>query len=140
MQIVDLASQPEPIKEQAAVLLVEHFDEPRGWPTLARAREEVVRVLDDGFIRAALDGEALLGWVGGLPEYHGRVWELHPIVVRREYRRRGIGRVLVATFENEAATRGSRAGVAAELDVLCTALKSFWVVSFWAPNFRAESL
>jgi aminoglycoside 6'-N-acetyltransferase I len=42
-----------------------------------------------------------------LPEYRGRVWELHPIVVRREDRRRGIGRALVAAFESEAATRGA---------------------------------
>lgn len=106
MKIVDLASQPERIREQAATLLVEHFDEPRGWPDLAMAREEVVRVVGDGFARAMVDGEALLGWIGGLPEYHGRVWEFHPIVVRQEYRRRGIGRALVAAFESEAASRG----------------------------------
>src|SRR5262249_51455435 len=56
--------------------------------------------------RAALDGELLLGWVGGLPEYDGRVWELHPIVVRREWRMRGVGRKLVEAFEDEAAARG----------------------------------
>jgi aminoglycoside 6'-N-acetyltransferase I len=49
----------------------------------------------------------LLGWVGGLPEYDGRVWELHPIVVRREHRHHGIGRALVAAFEAEAAARGA---------------------------------
>jgi aminoglycoside 6'-N-acetyltransferase I len=107
MKIVDLASEPERTREQAATLLVEHFDEPRGWSSLAAAREEVARVIGDGFARAMLDGEVLLGWVGGLPEYNGRVWELHPIVVRREYRRRGIGRALVAAFESEAANRGA---------------------------------
>jgi aminoglycoside 6'-N-acetyltransferase I len=134
MQIVDLATQPEPIKEQAAALLVEHFDEPRGWPTLPRAREEVVRVLEDGFGRAALDGEALLGWVGGLPEYHGRVWELHPIVVRREYRRRGIGRLLVATFENEAATRGALTVTLGTDDD--SAMTSLAGVDLYADTFR----
>jgi aminoglycoside 6'-N-acetyltransferase I len=54
-----------------------------------------------------LETELVLGWVGGLPEYNGRVWELHPMVVRREYRRRGIGRALVASFEAEAAARGA---------------------------------
>jgi aminoglycoside 6'-N-acetyltransferase I len=106
MKIVDLANEPEHIREQAATLLVEHFDEPRGWSSLPAAREEVARVIADGFARAMLDGEALLGWVGGLPEYDGRVWELHPMVVRREHRRRGIGRALVAAFESEAAGRG----------------------------------
>jgi aminoglycoside 6'-N-acetyltransferase I len=107
MEIVDLATQPEPIREQAATLLVEHFDEPSGWPSLAMAREEVGRVVREGFARAMLDGEALLGWIGGLPQYNGRVWELHPLVVRREHRRRGTGRALVAAFEAEAASRGA---------------------------------
>ena len=54
-----------------------------------------------------LEGERLLGWIGGLPEYNGRVWELHPLVVRRESRRLGIGRALVAAFESEASSRGA---------------------------------
>ena len=107
MQIVDLANRSDQVLEQAATLLVEAFDEPRGWPTAEMAREEVASVVRDGFARAMMDGESLLGWVGGLPEYQGRVWELHPIVVRREHRRRGIGRALVAAFEMEASTRGA---------------------------------
>ena len=106
MKLVDLADQPQSIREQAAELLVEHFVEPRGWPSLAAARDEVARVIADGFARAALGDDTLLGWVGGLPEYNGRVWELHPMVVRREHRRRGIGRVLVAACEAEAVGRG----------------------------------
>jgi len=107
MTIVDLAAERERVREQAAALLVEHFDEPRGWPTLAEGREEVSRVVREGFARAMVQDELLLGWVGGLPEYHERVWELHPMVVRREHRRRGIGRALVAAFEAEAASRGA---------------------------------
>ncbi len=107
MTVVDLARQPKPIREQAATLLVEHFDEPRGWPTPELARDEVSRVIADGFALAMVAGEVLLGWIGGLTEYNGRVWELHPMVVRREHRRRGIGRSLVAAFEAEAARRGA---------------------------------
>jgi aminoglycoside 6'-N-acetyltransferase I len=107
MEIVDLKPQSDRILEQAAVLLVQEFDEPRGWPTQELAREEVASVLRGGFARAALDGSTLLGWVGGLPEYAGRVWELHPMVVRREHRRRGIGRALVTAFEAEARGRGA---------------------------------
>ena len=107
MEIIDLAGQLESVREQAAVLLVEHFDEPSGWPSMNRAREEVVQILRDGFARAALESDNVIGWVGGLPEYDGRVWELHPLVVRREQRRRGIGRALVEAFEAEAASRGA---------------------------------
>ena len=107
MIIVDLASESESAREQAANLLVEHFDEPLRWPDLDSAREEVVRVLREGFARAMLDSQILVGCVGGLPEYQGRVWELHPIVVHSNFRRRGIGRALVAAFELEAHNRGA---------------------------------
>lgn len=107
MQIADLAEQSDPVLEEAATLLVREFDEPRGWPTVELAREEVASVLREGFARAMLDGTTLLGWVGGLPEYGGRVLELHPMVVRREYRRQGIGRALAAAFEAEACRRGA---------------------------------
>ena len=106
MRIVDLAGQPDHLLEQAALLLVEGFTEPRGWPTIELGREEVAMVVRDGFARAMLDGDVILGWIGGLPEYQGRVWELHPMVVRREHRRQGIGRTLVAAFEDEASRRG----------------------------------
>ena len=107
MHIINLADRPGPILEQAAQVLVEEFDQPRGWPTFELARDEVVTVLRDGFARAMVDDDTLLGWVGGLPEYHGRVWELHPLVVRREHRRQGIGRALVEAFETEARDRGA---------------------------------
>ena len=105
--IVDLATQPPHIQEQAALLLVDGFDEPRGWPTIALGRAEVQNVLAEGFARALLEADALLGWIGGLPEYHGRVWELHPLVVRRDQRSRGFGRQLVEAFEVEARARGA---------------------------------
>src|SRR5688500_8455709 len=101
MTIIDLAQSSENTREQAATMLVDDFAEPRGWPDLASARDGVARVISEGFARGAMDGEILVGWIGALPEYHGRVWELHPMVVRREQRRRGIGRVLVAALEAE---------------------------------------
>src|SRR5262249_28052485 len=107
MDVIDLGSQPSRVRAQAAEMLVEEFDEPLGWPTLAAAEREVGRVIEEGFARAVLDTDVLLGWVGGLPEYAGRVWELHPIVVRRTHRRRGIGRGLVQAFEAEASARGA---------------------------------
>lgn len=107
MKVVDLATQSPAILEQAARMLVEEFGEPAGWPDLDSAREEVARVLDEGFALAAIEDATLIGWIGGLPEYAGRVWELHPMVVRQSHRRRGFGRRLVAAFEEEARGRGA---------------------------------
>ena len=109
MQIVDLAAASADLREQAAQLLITGFHEPRGWSSPASAREEVARVLTDGFAFAAVRDAQLLGWIGGIPHagYAGRVWELHPMVVGLNYRRRGIGRALVAAFESKARQRGA---------------------------------
>ncbi len=112
LQLVNLGTQPPAISEQAAALLVGGFVEPRGWKLLDDARAEVSRVMAEGFARAVVagvEGETLLGWIGGVahPGYDGNVWELHPMVVRPDARRRGIGRRLVEAFEIEAAKRGA---------------------------------
>ena len=107
MRITDLSVQPAIVRQQAAALLVKGFDHPRGWPTIEAATREVERVLRQGLAIAASEDELLLGWIGGLPEYDGRVWELHPLVVRRDRRLHGIGRALVGTFEVEARSRGA---------------------------------
>ena len=46
-----------------------------------------------------------MGWIGGISQYDGSVWELHPLVVRSEYRRKGIGRTLVADLEERVRER-----------------------------------
>ncbi|MDE2964126.1 MAG: N-acetyltransferase, partial [Acidobacteriota bacterium] len=86
MKITDLTAQPGAACRQAAELLVEGFDHPRGWSSLEAATREVEQVLRQGFAFAALEESLLLGWIGGLPQYDGRVWELHPLVVRRDRR------------------------------------------------------
>ena len=45
------------------------------------------------------------GWIAGRATYSGRVWELHPMVVRRDCRGRGIGRALVEDFEEQVRLR-----------------------------------
>ena len=107
MDVVDLGFVTEGVREQAARMLVEEFGAPGGWPSLEAARAEVVDILGKGFARGMVDGEMLVGWIGGLPEYDGRVWELHPLVVRRGQRLKGIGRALVEAFEAEASRRGA---------------------------------
>jgi len=106
VKIVDLKKTGQAVLEQAAVLLVEVFDGPGGWDDLVSARAEVAEILEEGFAFGVIAGDTLLGWIGGLPEYDGLVWELHPLVVRNGYRRQGLGRALVAAFETEAAQRG----------------------------------
>jgi len=109
-QIVKVSVQDEAIREQMAEILTIAFRRrwPESWPDMASARREVEQILSDGFALAAQGGDGrVTGWVGGLPEYDGRVVELHPICVRPELQGRGIGRLLVAAFEAEARARGA---------------------------------
>ena len=111
VRIVDLLPEDEDVMEQAAALLVEGFREqwPEAWPDMDSALEEVRKALEPGKIaRVAIDGEGrVLGWIGGQPEYRGRVWELHPLVVRPSAQRHGIGRALVRDLEKRVGERGA---------------------------------
>jgi aminoglycoside 6'-N-acetyltransferase I len=95
---------------QAAELLVEGFrdDWPEAWPDMDAALREVHEALGEGRIaRVAVDESgAVLGWTGAIPSYGDNVWELHPLVVRPDLQRRGIGRALVADLEERVRERG----------------------------------
>jgi aminoglycoside 6'-N-acetyltransferase I len=110
MRIIDLDLTDEQVVQQAAGLLVEGFREHwvEAWPKIEDALEEVHHVAAPGNIcRVALDDDGtVLGWIGGLPEYDGNVWELHPMVVRTDRRKQGIGRALIADLEDQVRARG----------------------------------
>lgn len=110
MRIIDLAQGPEAALRQAAGLLVRAFAEhwPDAWPDLDSALREVHGALAEGKIaRQAVDGNGkLLGWIGGLPQYDGHAWELHPLVVDPDHQGQGIGRALVADLEAQVRARG----------------------------------
>jgi aminoglycoside 6'-N-acetyltransferase I len=110
MRIVDLRPDRDLAVRQTATLLVEGFKEhwPDAWPDTDSALEEVRRSFGPGRIsRIAIDEHgSVLGWIGGIEQYDGRVWELHPLVVKRDRRRRGIGRALVADLEERVRERG----------------------------------
>jgi aminoglycoside 6'-N-acetyltransferase I len=57
--------------------------------------------------RVAQDADGTVhGWIGGISQYRGHVWELHPLVVRVSYQGQGIGRRLVADLEERVKERG----------------------------------
>lgn len=109
MQIRDLASDDQTTIRQAATLLFEGFREhwPDAWPTLEEAIEEVHESFEKGRIsRVAVESNgSVLGWIGG-QLFYDSVWELHPLVVRGDQQRRGVGRALVADLEAQVRQRG----------------------------------
>jgi aminoglycoside 6'-N-acetyltransferase I len=112
VEIVDLAACGPEVRDAVVALL--HDDGgwdhgPRGWPDLAAARVEVEEALGPGRIaRVALQGDRTLGFVGGIDQYDGPTWELHPLVVAPGARGRGVGTALVADLEREVHARGGR--------------------------------
>jgi aminoglycoside 6'-N-acetyltransferase I len=111
MKIVTLTKEDSIFIQQAAQLLVDAFRAhwPDAWPTLNDGLKEVHEMLDEERIcRAAIDEDGnLLGIIGGIPEYDGHVWELHPLAVRSDVQGQGIGKALVEDLEKQVKLRGA---------------------------------
>ncbi len=110
MHIVDLVSTNESAIQQVAALLVEGFatNWPNAWPEMESALVEVRKSFGaDRISRIAVDEDrTVLGWIGGISQYRGHVWELHPLVVRVSQQGKGVGRALVADLEERVKERG----------------------------------
>lgn len=110
MNILTIPPDNEKLIHQAAQLLMDAFREhwPDAWPTLDEAMKEVHEMLEaERICGAALDEDGnLLGVIGGIPQYDGNVWELHPLAVKPSMQGKGIGRALVADFEEQVRQRG----------------------------------
>jgi aminoglycoside 6'-N-acetyltransferase I len=109
MKIVTLTKEHDLLIRQTAQLLVEAFRMhwPDAWSTLEEGLKEVNEMLEaERICRAALDDVgSLLGVIGGIPQYDGHVWELHPLAVQPSAQGKGIGKVLVEDFEEQVRLR-----------------------------------
>ena len=94
---------------QVCELLVHSFRDlsPTWVPTVEAARSKVLEALEPGMIsRMLLVGGRVAGWAGARHNY-GSVWELHPLVVDEDSRRRGYGCALVNDIESVVAREGA---------------------------------
>lgn len=91
---------------QAAQMLSESI--PNGWPTVEDALCEIQdRLKPENTLLAVLEKKVVVGWGGILePTYDGNVFELHPLVVRKDRRKLGIGKRIVFALEDEARRQG----------------------------------
>ena len=110
MNIVSLLPENDHLIQQAAQLLLDAFHEhwPEAWPTLEEGLEEVHEMLQtERICRVAVDEqENLLGIIGGISQYDGHVWELHPLAIQPNMQGKGIGRALVEDFEEQVRLKG----------------------------------
>ncbi|MGZ9163932.1 MAG: GNAT family N-acetyltransferase [Anaerolineales bacterium] len=110
MNIISLQPNDERIIQQAAQLLLDAFREhwPEAWPTLEEGLEEVHEMLQpERICRVVVDKQGnLLGIIGGISQYDGHVWELHPLAVQPNMQGKGMGRALVEDFEEQVRLKG----------------------------------
>lgn len=107
VQITQLTPTMTAAAQQAAQLLHDVFAPQGSWETLAEASEEVQEMLTpERMVWVAMVGEEVVGWIGGVPHYHGNVWELHPLVVNSAWQRQGIGSRLVDVLEQWVKAQG----------------------------------
>ena len=90
--------------EEAAFLLQDNFE---CWSDMQAAKDEIVKICSVGNITlVAIDDGQVIGLTGARSQYDGNVWELHPIVIRKDKQKSGIGKLLIDALENEVAKRG----------------------------------
>lgn len=109
MRIFSFDGKDETLKHQMAQLLVDAFREhwADAWETFADGLEEVEEMCEaERICLVAVEDEKLLGMIGGISQYDGNVWELHPLAVQPALQGRGIGRALVMAFEAQVRQRG----------------------------------
>ena len=110
IEISDLSPDDEKTIRQVAELVLEAFAHIPHWlKNIDGALDEVRESFAPGCLsRVARDdaGNAL-GWIGGIVQYDGNAFELHPLAVKPSAQRRGIGRALVRDLEAQARQRGA---------------------------------
>jgi len=110
MRIITFSPDNEPLIHQAAQLLVDAFRVhwPEAWPTFEDGLKEIHEMLEvERICRIAIDDDGnLLGIIGGIPQYDGHVWELHPLAVQPSMQEKGIGKALVDDFEGQVRLKG----------------------------------
>lgn len=111
IHIVNLTPHDDVAITQAATILNTAFRGPwpAAWPTMDDALVELAELLaPERICRVAKDEDdgAVVGLIGGIPGYRGRVWELHPLAVRVDRQGQGIGRMLVGDLEAQVRARG----------------------------------
>lgn len=105
MIILNMAQLNKTQIMQAAQILTDSLS--NGWPTLQDALAEINELLvPENTLLAAVENDVVIGWGGILPEYNGNVFEIHPLAVRSDRRRQGIGSTIVRALEDEARRRG----------------------------------
>lgn len=109
MRVYEITRGSESEIKQAANILHLAFREhwPDAWQTLEEALDEMEDLLaSDRICLCASEEDEVIGLIGGMPSYGGRVWELHPLAVHPNKQLLGVGRRLIQEFESRVKAKG----------------------------------
>ncbi|MCA9896260.1 MAG: GNAT family N-acetyltransferase, partial [Anaerolineae bacterium] len=109
MHIIDMPTDEVHLQQAAETIMLAFAENwPGAWDTLEEGLQELREMMvEERICLAALIDERVIGWIGGIPEYDGNVWELHPLVVHPDYQGQGVGCALVQAFEQRVAEKGA---------------------------------
>ncbi len=102
LKLINLKQAGQKVLNEAAVMLFNEFLQtaPRAWNTMEAALREVRECVSGDYICIGLlNRERLICWAGLRPMYGQITWELHPMVVAKEFQGRGAGRRLITELE-----------------------------------------
>ena len=107
MKIVKFNTLNDSQRTQAAQIMTDEV--PEGWPTLCDAKKEIEECEENPefILYAAVQDDEVVGWVGLEPQ-HGKVIDLHPLLVRGDMQRKGIGTKLLEFVEKTAKEKGGK--------------------------------
>ena len=104
LELILLTKEKENELKACAQILMESFA--HAWNTEKEAEETLRETLESGILIAVRRKKKVAGFVGAHPEYPFG-WELHPLAVAPGARGMGLGSLLVARIEREAARAGA---------------------------------
>lgn len=111
MHIIDLAKDDkEKIAQVAEILNVSFHGHCPDYEDMKDALKKVVDSFEDHQLSriAVEDDGRVLGWIGGIRMYNGNVWEIDPLVVRKNTQGMGVGKALIEDFEEQMFRLGAR--------------------------------
>lgn len=97
MKIILLTNETIHFNKQAAEILKQAF--PQCYADCSDAEIQKYTA-PDRIAVAAAEGDTLMGFAGAVPQYGITAWELHPLVVGKEFRSQGIGTKLCSALED----------------------------------------
>ena len=106
MRILALIPDHAAYRKQAAAILADCF--PHCYADCAEV--EIAQYPSEeriAFIAVDEKTDRVIGFIGGIEDYDGHVWELHPLCVAKDHQRRGVGTQLLHALEAECALRGA---------------------------------